>query len=56
MRRVGLDTIKKKIVDDAENRKALWARLQHALEGEPDPWKERAAGKAREEYRTLEPA
>ncbi len=57
VRRVGLDTIKKKIVEDADNRKALWARLQYALEGEPDPWKERAAGKDREEYQALaEPA
>ncbi|MDP3082572.1 MAG: (2Fe-2S)-binding protein, partial [Rubrivivax sp.] len=36
--RVGLDYVKKKVVDDAEGRKALWARLQFALEGEPDPW------------------
>jgi nitrite reductase (NADH) large subunit len=36
--RVGLDYVKKKILDDHEGRKALWARLQHALEGEPDPW------------------
>ena len=53
VRRVGLDAIKKKIVEDAGNRKALWARLQHALEGEPDPWKERAAGKDRVEYESL---
>ena len=57
VRRVGLDTIKKKIVEDADNRKALWARLQYALEGEPDPWKERAAGKDAREYEALaEPA
>ncbi len=36
--RVGLDYVKKKIVDDAEGRKALWERLQFALDGEPDPW------------------
>jgi nitrite reductase (NADH) large subunit len=36
--RVGLDYVKKKILDDAQNRKALWARLQFSLEGEPDPW------------------
>jgi nitrite reductase (NADH) large subunit len=54
VRRVGLDPIKKKIVEDTENRKALWARLQYALEGEPDPWKERAAGKDRVEYEALE--
>jgi nitrite reductase (NADH) large subunit len=36
--RVGLDYVKKKILDDAENRKALWAQLQFSLQGEPDPW------------------
>jgi nitrite reductase (NADH) large subunit len=53
VRRVGLDYVKKKVVADADNRKALWARLQHALEGEPDPWEERVAGKDREEYESL---
>jgi nitrite reductase (NADH) large subunit len=36
--RVGLDYVKKKILDDAANRKALWERLRFALDGEPDPW------------------
>ena len=36
--RVGLDHVKKKILDDHAGRKALWAQLQAALEGEPDPW------------------
>ncbi|MDP9125771.1 MAG: nitrite reductase large subunit NirB [Pseudomonadota bacterium] len=36
--RVGLDGIKKRVLDDVANRKALWERLQFALEGEPDPW------------------
>jgi nitrite reductase (NADH) large subunit len=36
--RVGLDTVKRRVVDDLENRQALWARLQFALDGEPDPW------------------
>ncbi|GAC1531951.1 MAG: nitrite reductase large subunit NirB [Ramlibacter sp.] len=36
--RVGLDTVKKKVLDDAEGRKALWERLQFSLDGEPDPW------------------
>ena len=36
--RVGLDYVKKKILDDAVGRKALWERLQFALDGEPDPW------------------
>ena len=38
--RVGLDYCKKKVVDDAVNRKALSERLQFALDGEPDPWHE----------------
>ena len=36
--RVGLDYVKKKILDDAAGRKALWEHLQFALDGEPDPW------------------
>ncbi|MBL8370589.1 MAG: NAD(P)/FAD-dependent oxidoreductase [Burkholderiaceae bacterium] len=36
--RVGMDHVKKRILDDAEGRQALWARLQAALDGEPDPW------------------
>ena len=36
--RVGLDTVKKRILDDAAGRKALWERLQFSLDGEPDPW------------------
>ena len=38
--RVGLDHVKKKVLDDAANRAALWDRLQFALDGEPDPWLE----------------
>ncbi len=38
LNRVGMDYIKKKVLDDDDNRRALWARLQHALDGEPDPW------------------
>jgi nitrite reductase (NADH) large subunit len=36
--RVGLDYVKKKILDDHAGRKALWERLKFSLEGEPDPW------------------
>ncbi len=41
--RVGLDHVRRRILDDAEGRRALWGRLQAALEGEPDPWAELAA-------------
>jgi len=40
--RVGLDYIKAKVVDDAENRKALYERLLFALQGYKDPWLEHA--------------
>ena len=36
--RVGLDYIKQKILTDHDGRAALWADLQFALDGEPDPW------------------
>jgi nitrite reductase (NADH) large subunit len=36
--RVGLDYVKKRILEDHAGRKALWERLQYALDGEPDPW------------------
>ncbi|HWP88953.1 MAG TPA: nitrite reductase large subunit, partial [Burkholderiales bacterium] len=52
--RVGLDYVKQRVVEDAENRKALYARLRFALQGEPDPWRERAAGKAAREFEMLE--
>ncbi len=36
--RVGLDYVKRRIVEDHAGRKALWEQLQFALDGEPDPW------------------
>jgi nitrite reductase (NADH) large subunit len=36
--RVGLDYVKRRILDDHAHRKMLWERLQFALDGEPDPW------------------
>ncbi len=40
--RVGLDHVKKRVLDDADNRKALYERLLFALQGYADPWQERA--------------
>jgi nitrite reductase (NADH) large subunit len=51
--RVGLDYVKKKILDDATGRKALWERLQFSLDGEPDPWFE--FDKARVDVRQFSP-
>ncbi|WP_296127032.1 nitrite reductase large subunit NirB [Pseudomonas sp. Ga0074129] len=41
LQRVGMAYIKKAVVEDEANRKALAARLQFALSFEQDPWKER---------------
>ncbi|RJG02076.1 nitrite reductase large subunit NirB [Noviherbaspirillum sedimenti] len=38
--RVGLDYVKKKVLEDEANRKALYERLLFSLDGEPDPWHE----------------
>src|SRR5258708_23528591 len=35
--RVGLDHVKRRVLDDGAGRKALWEPLQYALAGEPDP-------------------
>ena len=51
--RVGLDYVKKRILDDAQGRQALWEELQFALEGEPDPWFE--TGKAAVDTRQFQP-
>lgn len=52
--RVGLDYIKAKIIDDDANRKALYERLLFALQGEKEPWRERAKeGVDRHEFETL---
>jgi nitrite reductase (NADH) large subunit len=52
--RVGLDYVKKKILDDAEGRRALYERLLFALSVERDPWLERAKeGKLKHEFETV---
>jgi len=52
--RVGLDYVKKKILDDAEGRRALHERLLFALSVERDPWLERAKeGKLKHEFETV---
>ncbi|MBI5923907.1 MAG: NAD(P)/FAD-dependent oxidoreductase [Betaproteobacteria bacterium] len=55
--RVGLDHVKKHVVEDTENRKRLHERLLFALQGYEDPWRaavEKAA--VRREYQILEVA
>ena len=36
--RVGLDHVKRKVLEDAGSRKAWSAPEQFGLDGEPDPW------------------
>jgi nitrite reductase (NADH) large subunit len=36
--RVGLDHVKRAILEDAPRRKALYEQLLYSLDGEPDPW------------------
>jgi nitrite reductase (NADH) large subunit len=38
--RVGLDHVKRSILENSGNRKALHERLLFSLDGEPDPWHE----------------
>jgi len=51
--RVGLDHVKKRVLDDAVGRLALWDKLRFSLDGEPDPWFE--FEKARVDLRQFEP-
>ncbi len=57
--RVGLEHVKKQVVDDAANRRALYERLLYAVQDYEDPWAERykpdAAVPAKREYELLQP-
>ncbi|MBL8381484.1 MAG: NAD(P)/FAD-dependent oxidoreductase [Burkholderiales bacterium] len=43
--RVGLEHVKRRVIEEGESRAALWQRLQFALDGEPDPWHEAPAAR-----------
>jgi nitrite reductase (NADH) large subunit len=53
--RVGLDYVKKRVVDDGAGRTVLYERLLFALKDEPDPWSERARGASHAEFEPLSP-
>ncbi|MBW7902638.1 MAG: NAD(P)/FAD-dependent oxidoreductase [Rhodocyclaceae bacterium] len=53
VQRVGLDHVKRRVVEDPENRQALYARLLDSLTGVKDPWSERLDGELRKEFETL---
>lgn len=50
--RVGLDYVKKRVLEDVEGRKAAFERLLYALQGAVDPWAERV--KNRDEHKEYE--
>jgi nitrite reductase (NADH) large subunit len=50
VQRVGMDYVKKRIVEDAAGRKALHERLKDALCDEKDPWQERVRGAEAREF------
>ncbi|SDK41742.1 nitrite reductase (NADH) large subunit [Methylophilus rhizosphaerae] len=52
--RVGLDYVKKRVVEDAEGRKTAYERLLYALQGAADPWAERVQKRdEHQEYDTI---
>lgn len=54
LERVGLDYVKKLVVDDADNRHALHQRLLFALRDAPDPWAEQLAEPLARHYKTIQ--
>jgi nitrite reductase (NADH) large subunit len=50
--RVGLDYVKKRILEDAEGRRAAYERLLYALQGSVDPWADRV--KKRDEHKEFD--
>jgi nitrite reductase (NADH) large subunit len=54
MARVGLDTIRRQVVEDARNRAALFARFAFAQRfSQKDPWEERVGGLDAHEFRPM---
>jgi nitrite reductase (NADH) large subunit len=51
--RVGIDHVKRRIVEDAPGRRALHARLREALGVETDPWRARVDGAFASEFEPL---
>jgi nitrite reductase (NADH) large subunit len=53
MQRVGLEYIKKHVLEDEENRKALYARLVDSLKDAKDPWVTHQEGVLHREFEVL---
>jgi nitrite reductase (NADH) large subunit len=55
--RVGIERVRARVLEDAPGRRALWERLQFAVDQEPDPWKDPArAGIDLRQFAVLAPA
>jgi len=55
LQRIGLDYVKRHVVDDAKNRSALYRQLLAALAARKDPWQERThEGSEKQEFKILE--
>jgi nitrite reductase (NADH) large subunit len=52
LHRVGLDYVKKRVVEDHEGRKAAFERLLYALQGQTNPWADRV--QKRDEHKEFE--
>ncbi|WP_028222728.1 nitrite reductase large subunit NirB [Paraburkholderia oxyphila] len=50
LERVGMEYVKKRVVDDEAGRRALYERLLYSLEGLADPWEARVGGAQQREY------
>jgi nitrite reductase (NADH) large subunit len=54
--RAGLEHVKKAVVEDHARRRALFERLQFALDGEPDPWRDpERAGVDKRQFQPIRP-
>lgn len=53
LERVGLEYAQKRVVEDLDNRKALYERMTYALAGYVDPWAERQTGELKQQYELL---
>ena len=51
--RVGLEHVKRLVVEDDDNRRALHERLLYALKDAPDPWAEQQAEPLAQQYKTI---
>ena len=53
--RVGLEYVKRRVIEDAEGRKAAYERLLYALQGAVEPWSERVkSSELQKQFETIE--